>query len=330
MDKITIYQFTDPVCVWSWGNEPAIRAIDYLYGNKVAIKYIMGGLVEDIATLFDLRGDKHEIIKQANHTIAANWLAASKRHGMPVNCKDMNLYSERYPSSFPQNIAYKAAKRLNPDAAKIFLRRMREATFIEGKRTSQIDVLIRLAVECGFNAAKFIDEYTTGEAQNDFMQDRIACRRNNISGFPSYLIHRGDTNIILGGYQNLSTFHTVISRLSAGKVKPRRIGPSIAGVLDFIKRYKRVYPIEIQTTFGLSHEQTLLMIAELVNQHYIISLPAGNGIRLEFPNSEKYAKSTPSRSKTQQESNHSTSAKRESADKAHKHREKTHREEVKG
>lgn len=325
MDKITIYQFTDPVCVWSWGNEPALRAIDYLYGNKVTIKYIMGGLVEDIATLFDLRGDKHEIIKQANHTIAANWLAASKRHGMPVNCKDMALYSERYPSSFPQNIAYKAAKRLNPDAAKLFLRRIREATFIEGKRTSQIDVLIRLAVECGFNAAKFIDEYTTGEAQNDFMQDRIACRRNNISGFPSYLIHRGDTNIILGGYQNLSTFHTVIDRLSGGKIKPRKVGPSIGSVLDFIKHYKRVYPIEIQTAFDINHEQTILMITELVNQQHIISLPAGNGTRIEIP----LHKTVFPKSRTRQEANHASSAKKESADKTHKHREEATRETAK-
>ncbi len=290
MDRITIYQFTDPVCIWSWGNEPAMRAIDYLYGNKVEIKYIMGGLVEDIVTLFDLRGSRQEIIEQANCTIAANWLTASQRHGMPVNCKDMSLYSERYPSSFPQNIAYKAAKRLNPDAAKHFLRRIREATFIESKRTSQIDVLIRLAVECGFNAAKFIDEYTTGEAQNDFMQDRITCRRNGISGFPSYLIRRENTNIILGGYQNLSTFHTIINRLSAGKIKPRKIGPSIAGICDFVKRYTSVYPIEIGTTFGLDRQQTDLMIQQLIKEHHITTIPAGNGIKIHANKPHERAK----------------------------------------
>ena len=52
MRKITIYQFTDPTCVWSWGNEPELRAIEYLYGDKVQIRFITGGLVEDITTLF--------------------------------------------------------------------------------------------------------------------------------------------------------------------------------------------------------------------------------------------------------------------------------------
>ena len=50
MDKITIYQFTDPTCIWCWGNEPTLRALDYLYGNKIDIEFIMGGLVEDINT----------------------------------------------------------------------------------------------------------------------------------------------------------------------------------------------------------------------------------------------------------------------------------------
>ena len=43
MERITILQFTDPICVWCWGNEPVLRAIEYLYGDKVRIEFIMGG-----------------------------------------------------------------------------------------------------------------------------------------------------------------------------------------------------------------------------------------------------------------------------------------------
>ena len=142
MEKITIYQFTDPVCVWCWGNEPVMRAIDYLYGNKVGVEYIMGGLIEEITTLYDLKGSKRQIIERANSIMAEHWLSASERHGMPVNTRHMALFSERYPSSFPQSIAYEAARRIDSTAAKRLLRRIREATFIEARRTSQIDVLI--------------------------------------------------------------------------------------------------------------------------------------------------------------------------------------------
>jgi hypothetical protein len=151
-----------------------------------------------------------------------------------------------------------------------------------------MDVLIELAAEAGLGAAQFIDHYTYGTAQADFMQDRMKCRRNGITGFPSYLIKDGHTNIILGGYQNLATFHTVISRLSSGKIKPRRVGPSIANIMAFIKRYKRVYPAEIEVAFSLDKDRTNLMIAELILSRRIASQSVGEGQCL-YPDTESKA-----------------------------------------
>lgn len=293
MEKITIYQFTDPVCVWCWGNEPVMRAIDYLYGNKVGVEYIMGGLIEEITTLYDLKGSKRQIIERANAIMAEHWLSASERHGMPVNTRHMALFSERYPSSFPQSIAYEAARRIDATAAKRLLRRIREATFVEARRTSQIDVLIELAAEVGIDAARFIDEYTTGEAQNDFSQSRMKCRRNGITGFPSYLIKNASTKISLGGYQNISTFHTIIGRLSEGKIKPRRLGPSLANVTDFMRRYQTAYPVEIEVTFGLDRDRTDLMIDELIRGGRLTSEQVGNGRRLAIANAAKAFRVTP-------------------------------------
>lgn len=287
MDKITIYQFTDPVCVWCWGNEPVMRAIDYLYGNKVGVEYVMGGLIEEITTLYNLKGSTRQIIEQANAIMAEHWIVASERHGMPVNIRHMALFSERYPSSFPQNIAYEAARRIESSAAKQFLRRIREATFVEAHRTSQIDVLIELAVEVGIDAARFIDEYTTGTAQNDFIKSRMKCRRNGVTGFPSYLIKNTNTKIMLGGYQNLSTFHTIIGRLSEGKIKPRRLGPSLANIMDFMRRYQRAYPVEIETTFGLDRDRTDQLINELIQAGKLSCESIGNGRRIVITDAAK-------------------------------------------
>ena len=280
MNKITVYQFTDPVCIWCWGNEPVMRAIDYLYGDKVDTEYIMGGLVEDITTLFEDRDSGEDAIASANERMHRNWIAASARHGMPVTADRITLFSREQPSSFPQNIAYEAAKRQNPVAAKRFLRRIREATFAEARPTARIDVLIELAGEAGLDVAEFVDEYTHGNAQADFMQDRTKCRRNGITGFPSYLIKSEQTSIILGGYQNLATFHTIIRRLSKGKIKPRKAGPSQANVADFIKRYSTVYPVEIETAFGLDRDQTDAIIDELIASKSVAAEPIGDGRRL--------------------------------------------------
>ncbi len=291
MSKITIYQFTDPTCIWCWGNEPMLRAIDYLYGDKVAVEFIMGGLVEDVTTLYDFDGPVSLIIERANARIAENWHAASARHGMPVTREYMNLYTERYTSSFPQNVAYEAAKRVDKTKAKLFLRRIREATFVENRRTSQIDVLMELATESGLDSVQFIDQYTYGGAQTDFMQDRMKCRRNGITGFPSYLIREGATNIILGGYQNLATMNTIISRLSDGKIKPRRVAPSIANVLDFIKQYKRVYPVEIEVAFSLDKARVDLMIEGMCREHRVEKEVAGNGVCIRLCKARRHGKS---------------------------------------
>ena len=300
MDKITIYQFTDPVCVWCWGNEPVMRAIDYLYGNKVGVEYIMGGLIEEITTLYDLKGSKRQIIERANAIMAEHWLSASERHGMPVNTRHMALFSERYPSSFPQSIAYEAARRIDSTAAKRLLRRIREATFIEARRTSQIDVILDLATQAGYNAADFIDEYTTGNAHADFMQDRMLCRRNGITGFPSYLVRNDDTEIIIGGYQNLNTFHTLIKRLSAGRIKPRRIGPSVANLMNFAERYHSIYPVDIEVLFGLDRHQTNLMISQEITSGRLTEEPVGESLRL-----------TPNKIVAEHPRQHSSKAKKE-------------------
>jgi hypothetical protein len=112
------------------------------------------------------------------------------------------------------------------------------------------------------------------------MQDRMICRRYGITGFPSYVVRNGDTEVIIGGYQNLNTFHTLIKRLSAGKIKPRRIGPSIANMLDFVNRYQSVYPVEIETLFSLDRYQTDLIISQEIATGQLLAEPVGKSMRL--------------------------------------------------
>jgi len=96
------------------------------------------------------------------------------------------------------------------------------------------------------------------------------------------MIRNENTKITLGGYQNLSTFHTTIARLSQGRIKPRRVGPSLASITEFIKRYGTVYPVEIEVAFALDRNKTDLMIGELVRSGKIAAATIGNGQRLSF------------------------------------------------
>ncbi|MEK6851739.1 MAG: hypothetical protein AABY30_04285, partial [Candidatus Thermoplasmatota archaeon] len=44
---IRLVEYTDPISVWCWGCEPALRRIEYRYAGAVEVSYVMGGLFED-------------------------------------------------------------------------------------------------------------------------------------------------------------------------------------------------------------------------------------------------------------------------------------------
>ena len=143
---IEIVEFTDPYCTWCWGSEPVLRHALEAYGDQLSLRFVMGGLVEDRATFYDpangIGGEQWE------RQIAAHWVEASRRHGMPV---DMAHYERvlGMPSTYPANIAYEAAKLQDSKLADRYLRRLREAAAIEGLAIHELEVLADLAAEIG-------------------------------------------------------------------------------------------------------------------------------------------------------------------------------------
>ncbi|MED9919903.1 MAG: DsbA family protein, partial [Megasphaera sp.] len=129
MKHIVITNYSDPVCVWCWGTEPIFRAMETHYPNRFSIRYVMGGMVRDLSDFDDEEngiggGDADTINAQLREHLAESTAV----HHMPVAVDKYHLFSERFNSSFPQNIAYKAAQIAAPDMADSFLRRIREAT----------------------------------------------------------------------------------------------------------------------------------------------------------------------------------------------------------
>ena len=93
---------------------------------------------------------------RSNTNIAKHWLEASERHGMPVQSEGFKLFSKEYPSTYPQNIAYKAAQIQDQVLANRYLRRIREASAAEAKLTNITEVLVELASEVGLDVARFL------------------------------------------------------------------------------------------------------------------------------------------------------------------------------
>jgi putative protein-disulfide isomerase len=281
---IEVIEFTDPVCTWFWGSEPILRKLETRYSDQLKIKFIMGGLVRDIREFYDSFNDIGGDPERSNKQIVEHWLEASKTHGMPVRSEGFNLFSNDYPSSFPQNIAYKAAQMESEEKANRFLRRLREATATEAKQTNRKEVLIGLASEVGLDIPKFIERLSNGSAEAAFEEDLKITKRYGAKGFPTFLLRYGEIEVLLKGYQSFDAFRSVIEIVTGDTIKEVIPDKSEKSVMEFIRKHIRVAPVEIQVSFDYSNKEVQAVIESLNARNLIEVIQAGNGSLIKLSN----------------------------------------------
>lgn len=277
-NKLEIIEFTDPVCTWCWASEPVLRALKARYGDQVDISFVMSGLVEDMRTFEDIDhaigGDPSE----ANAQIAQHWLEASAHHGMPVTTNTLELFSEEYPSSYPQNIAYKAAEFEDQRLADAFLRKIREATAVSAKQTNRDEVLLSLAKKVGLNADKLLTHCTDGTAQAAFEMDLATTKAYKVDLLPTFIVRYNGKETILKNYQLVEDFEQAIQALCGNEISASIPTASTENILQFIRTYGRVVPLEIMMAFDLDEKETMKRLHSLEQEKLIKQKKAGNGI----------------------------------------------------
>src|SRR5690606_7649394 len=133
-----------------------------------------------------------------------------------VCVEGFKLFSDKYYSSYPANIAYHAAKLQSEKLAKKYLRRLREAVATESSQITNKEVLIELASSVGIKVGAFIQAMEDGTAERLFQEDLLYTRTNKIYGFPSFLIRNNynGKSMILRGYQTYEDIVGVMKYIS--------------------------------------------------------------------------------------------------------------------
>jgi putative protein-disulfide isomerase len=200
---------------------------------------------------------------------------------MPVRTDGFRLFTAEIVSTYPQNIAFKAAELTNPGLASRFLRRMREASAAEARETGRPEVLIELASETGLDVATFIGHLNDGSAESAFTKDLELTRQYGVHGFPTFVFRYGERQLKLGGYQNFTSIQAVIHTLSDGIVQGLPPGKSAKDILTFLQTYRRATPVELTTVFDLTPEELEGILSSLIEEGRISRVEAGNGYFLE-------------------------------------------------
>ena len=252
-----------------------MRKIETVYSGQVHLGFVMGGLVEDATAFYDPlnRIGGPEMAQQ----VADHWREASARHGMPVDADVWLDMKDEFRSTWPANIAVKAAQQQDEQLAARFLRRLREAAAAERRFIHRREVQAELAAETGLDRDRFLEALDNGTAEQAFLEDMRQCRQRHVTGFPSFLItNAAGEELMFFGFQPYSTFVELFERLDAG-VRLRDAAASDESILAFIRRYGKVAPREVAEVFSLSPGETGDWLERLAGKELISRQKAGNG-----------------------------------------------------
>jgi len=181
--RVEVTYFTDPYCSWCWATEPMLYRIRETFRDQVRIRYVMGGLVRDMAEFYDALNDIRTAAQVAPH-----WRMVSQRSGQPIDEGLWLELNDPHFSTWPACIAVKAAFLQGEEIGERLLRRFRRAALTERRNISRREVQEELAREVeGLDLARWRMDLENGRAARAFEEDLEECRRYGVTGFPTLL-----------------------------------------------------------------------------------------------------------------------------------------------
>ena len=276
--KLEIMVFTDPYCSWCWATEPMILTMMEKYRDQIHFQYVFGGLIQD----FDDFYDEHNDIRDAAAT-KPHWKMVSERTGQPI---DENLWEDiapiRHFSTWPANIAAKAAFLQSDEIGFRYLRRLRRAALTERKIISRKEIYEALARETeGLDYTRFVQDIESGRAENAFMKDQQICISWQTFGFPTMLFYKEGADIehlnrgnaaYVSGHRPMDTYDEVIHALCPD-IKEYAVRPEE----ELLKIYGPLTERELGQMNDRTKEEEVSVLNELERSGHVIRTPRKRG-----------------------------------------------------
>ena len=221
--KLNVLAFTDPYCSWCWTTEPMIISMMEKYRDQLHFTYVFGGLIKDMDEFYDATND----IRDAS-AVVPHWKMVSERSGQPIDERLwVDLAEIRHFSSWPANIACKAAFAQGEEIGFTFLRNMRETALTERRIISDQEVYDAVAKETeGLDVDLFRAAIADGSAEKAFLEDQVVTERWQAFGFPTMLFFRPEADVTtmtnltretaayVGGHRSMETYDSVVQSLA--------------------------------------------------------------------------------------------------------------------
>ena len=178
-NQTVLYYVHDPMCSWCWAFVPTWTKIKQALGDRIEIRYLLGGLAPDSAQIMP---------KDMQNTISGYWKNIQTR--VPGTEFNFDFWEECEPkrSTYPSCRAVIAARKQNPEAELSMTLAIQKGYYLQAKNPSDADMLIKLSEELGLDPVKFAEDLASQETDEELHKEMQFGASIGAQGFPSLIL----------------------------------------------------------------------------------------------------------------------------------------------
>lgn len=195
--------FADPMCSWCWGFAPTIARLQQTLPADLPLRVISGGL---------RAGNRRPIDADSRAQVLHHWHQVQAASGQPFS------FDQPLPDGFvydtePACRAVSLVSGEQPSQSLTVLHALQAAFYRDGRDVTDSETI--RAILCELHLAALAARFDSEPARQAAAQDFEETRNHGISGFPSLLLHRADSDrnrIVCIGYQPFNDVQAALQR----------------------------------------------------------------------------------------------------------------------
>ncbi|WP_227004125.1 ClpXP adapter SpxH family protein [Salicibibacter halophilus] len=261
--KLEIYIFTDPLCPDCWGFEPVIKKFRLEYGHLCKMRFIT---VPEAASWC--------VNEQNQKSLADLWEETSSRTGM---CCDGDIWHENpLTQSETPAIAVKAAEMQGRQYGLRYLRKVREALFLNKENVSKEEILLDCAKRANLDVHEFHKDLHSDLARKALDADINTTHEMGAEDVPTMIFFNDcieDAGLKISGLHDFHVYVDILGRMLGSPPTPR---PKM-DIDEFMETYGLVATQEVAHVYDLSMKEATCRLKALQLQQKIECVPAKKG-----------------------------------------------------
>lgn len=260
---IEIYTFIDPICPQCWALEPILKKLQIEYGKYFKMRYLIG------ETWGPYQSNTNDI-----HEYTLKWEKEAKCCSMPYD-KEMQV-ADPASLSYQATLAIKAAELQGKQAGLRFLRKLREAFFLNQKNIARESELLDCARDADLDVEEFCRDIQANSSVKAFHCDRKMTSEMEIEQLPTLVFLNADADeagIKVSGYYPYEAYEQVIWEIMGDQPKASE-PPDLE---SFLQKYSFVATKEIAVVYNLSYAEVDREMKKLLLRQQVERIPVKNG-----------------------------------------------------